>query len=119
VNNKCKYVPVFRAISIKLQCHDKCVNETNFICRSFTYVPDTMNGTGVSVCWLHSDDTISVGPRSLKPFPGAMYMERAPCLDRKFTAFQILSFVFHRGRCSYIITVKSVTAETRHLEISP
>ncbi|XP_023726058.1 uncharacterized protein LOC111874636 isoform X2 [Cryptotermes secundus] len=62
-------------------CHDKCVNETNFICRSLTYVPDTASGTGVSVCWLHSDDTTSVGPRSLKPFLGAMYMERAPCLD--------------------------------------
>lgn len=62
-------------------CHDKCVNETNFICRGLTYVPGPATGTGISVCWLHSDDTISVGPRALKPLPGAIYMERVPCLD--------------------------------------
>jgi hypothetical protein len=89
-----KCTPVLRVMYIKLQCHDKCVNETNFICRSLTYVPDTTNGTGVSVCYLHSDDTVSVGPRALKPFPGAMYMQRAPCLDCKLTAFQIYSPLF-------------------------
>jgi hypothetical protein len=99
-------------ISIKLQCHDKCVNETNFICRSLTYVPDTASGTGVSVCWLHSDDTISVGPRSLKPFLGAMYMERAPCLDCKLTVFQICSLCFSQRQ-------KSLTAWSCYLEIPP
>jgi guanine deaminase len=66
------------------------VNETRFICRGFTYVPGTSSQTGISVCWLHSDDSTSVGPRALKPLTGAIYMERVPCLDCKLNAF--LSF---------------------------
>ncbi|XP_021915438.1 uncharacterized protein LOC110827621 isoform X2 [Zootermopsis nevadensis] len=62
-------------------CHDKCVNETKFICRGLTYVPGTARQNGVSVCWLHGDDTVSVGPRALRPLAGAIYMERVPCLD--------------------------------------
>ena len=51
-------------------------------------MPGPATGTGISVCWLHSDDTISVGPRALKPLPGAIYMERVPCLDCKLTEFK-------------------------------
>lgn len=63
------------------ECHARCINESNFICRSFTYVPASFSGNGMSRCWLGSEDTISAGPRALKAFQGAIYMERAPCID--------------------------------------
>lgn len=61
-------------------CHDKCVNETNFICRALTFIPFSDTGEN-GVCYLHSDDTISLGPSALKPYSGATYLERAPCLN--------------------------------------
>ncbi|PSN45520.1 hypothetical protein C0J52_13172 [Blattella germanica] len=63
------------------ECHDKCVKENNFICRAATFVPSTYSSTGISECWLHSDDTISLGPQALQVVKGAIFMERAPCLD--------------------------------------
>ncbi|KAJ9601655.1 hypothetical protein L9F63_000188, partial [Diploptera punctata] len=63
------------------QCHDRCVNETNFICRSFTYVPASFSASGISACWLNSEDTLSSGPRALTFYQGAVYMERAPCIN--------------------------------------
>ncbi|KAJ4450316.1 hypothetical protein ANN_01736 [Periplaneta americana] len=62
------------------ECHDKCINETNFICRALTFLPFTTPDDN-GACYLHSDDTVSLGPGALKPYPGATYLERAPCLN--------------------------------------
>jgi len=70
-------------------------------------VRGTATETGISECWLHSDDTVSVGPRALKPLLGARYMERVPCLDCKLNEFQTCSLLFFIG----VQVVLKLTAE--------
>lgn len=72
--------------------------------------------TGISECWLHSDDTVSVGPRALKPIVGATYMERVPCLDCKLNEFQTCCILFFVG----VEIVLKLTAEVCYvLQILP
>ena len=48
-----------------------------FNCRSFTYFPAT------STCRLSGDDVVSAGQQSLVATAGAVFYQKAPCLDRQ------------------------------------
>lgn len=65
------------------QCQSRCDEESNFRCRGYSLRPPEP-GRGVAwVCILHGDDTVSASPSALLPLPGALYAERAACIDRK------------------------------------
>lgn len=62
-----------------LKCQAYCSHETKFYCQgvSFYFEHDLTN----SECLLHSEDIISMGPRSLKLREKSVYMRRVKCLD--------------------------------------
>lgn len=62
-----------------LQCQALCTHEAKFYCQgvSFHYV----NQLSLSECLLHSEDIVSLGPRSLKLRDNSVYMRRVKCLD--------------------------------------
>jgi len=64
-----------------LQCQAMCSHEAKFYCQgvSFYYV----NQLSLSECLLHSEDIVSLGPRSLKLRENSVYMRRVKCLDGK------------------------------------
>ncbi|XP_036346472.1 uncharacterized protein LOC118755754 [Rhagoletis pomonella] len=61
------------------ECQSLCSHETKFYCQgvSFYFERDLTN----SECLLHSEDIISMGPRSLKLREKSVYMRRVKCLD--------------------------------------
>ncbi|XP_073815455.1 uncharacterized protein [Musca autumnalis] len=61
------------------ECQSYCSHETRFYCQgvSFYFNGDLDN----SECLLHSEDIISMGPRSLKLRENSVYMRRVKCLD--------------------------------------
>ncbi|TMW51793.1 hypothetical protein DOY81_003131 [Sarcophaga bullata] len=61
------------------ECQTYCSQETRFYCQgvSFYYEDDLHT----SECLLHSEDIISMGPRSLKLRENSVYMRRVKCLD--------------------------------------
>lgn len=63
------------------QCQARCDAETNFRCRGFSLRPPEAGRGAAWLCVLHGDDTLSVGPSALYPLPGALYAERAACID--------------------------------------
>ncbi|KAK3919594.1 Cuticlin-1, partial [Frankliniella fusca] len=63
------------------QCQARCEAETNFRCRGFSLRPPVPGRGAAWTCVLHGDDTISAGPSALYPLPGALYAERAACID--------------------------------------
>ncbi|XP_055903284.1 uncharacterized protein LOC129939332 [Eupeodes corollae] len=61
------------------ECQARCSSETKFYCQGVSYFLDQL--TANSECYLHSEDIISIGPRSLKFKPMSVYMRRVKCLD--------------------------------------
>lgn len=61
------------------ECQASCSSETKFYCQGVSYFLDQL--TANSECYLHSEDIISMGPRSLKFKPMFVYMRRVKCLD--------------------------------------
>ncbi|KAL9900858.1 uncharacterized protein ACN427_007865 [Glossina fuscipes fuscipes] len=63
----------------QVECQSLCSRETKFYCQgvSFHYEDDIDR----SECLLHSEDIISLGPRSLKLRKNSVYMRRVKCLD--------------------------------------
>ncbi|XP_030369820.1 uncharacterized protein LOC115620630 [Scaptodrosophila lebanonensis] len=63
------------------ECQALCSHESKFYCQgiSFYYV----NQLTRSECLLHSEDIVSLGPRSLKLRDNSVYMRRVKCLDVK------------------------------------
>uniref|UniRef100_A0A1A9X2J2 Apple domain-containing protein n=1 Tax=Glossina brevipalpis TaxID=37001 RepID=A0A1A9X2J2_9MUSC len=63
----------------QVECQSLCSHETKFYCQgvSFHYEDDIDR----SECLLHSEDIISLGPRSLKLRKSSVYMRRVKCLD--------------------------------------
>ncbi|KAH8251861.1 hypothetical protein KR038_009828 [Drosophila bunnanda] len=61
------------------ECQALCTHEAKFYCHgvSFYYV----NQLSLSECLLHSEDIVSLGPRSLKLRDNSVYMRRVKCLD--------------------------------------
>ncbi|XP_067618989.1 uncharacterized protein [Eurosta solidaginis] len=61
------------------ECQQYCSHEAKFYCQgvSFHLEGDLAN----SECLLHSEDIISMGPRSLKQREKSIYMRRVKCLD--------------------------------------
>ncbi|XP_060650346.1 uncharacterized protein LOC132787362 [Drosophila nasuta] len=61
------------------ECQSLCTHESKFYCQgiSFYYVDQLTH----SECLLHSEDIISLGPRSLKLRENSVYMRRVKCLD--------------------------------------
>ncbi|KAH8417546.1 hypothetical protein KR222_001704, partial [Zaprionus bogoriensis] len=61
------------------ECQALCTHESKFYCQgvSFYYV----NQLTRSECLLHSEDIVSLGPRSLKLRENSVYMRRVKCLD--------------------------------------
>ncbi|RWS22945.1 uncharacterized protein B4U80_07016 [Leptotrombidium deliense] len=60
------------------QCQALCESTRAFVCLSFAFRPTT------SLCWLSSDDSISVGgTHNLELNPGLLYFERSSCLNLK------------------------------------
>ncbi|KAH8273192.1 hypothetical protein KR018_012323, partial [Drosophila ironensis] len=61
------------------ECQALCSHEAKFYCQgvSFYYV----NQVSLSECLLHSEDIVSLGPRSLKLRENSVYMRRVKCLD--------------------------------------
>ena len=74
-------------------CGEQCDQTSAFNCRSYSYFPST----GVSrekpfqsirakifqVCRLSGDDTVSASPAAVTERAGALYYQRAPCVDRE------------------------------------
>lgn len=61
------------------ECQASCSSETKFYCQGVSYFLDQL--TANSECDLHSEDIISMGPRSLKFKSMSVYMRRVKCLD--------------------------------------
>ncbi|KAH8310962.1 hypothetical protein KR044_003587, partial [Drosophila immigrans] len=61
------------------ECQSLCTHESKFYCQgiSFYYLDQLTH----SECLLHSEDIISLGPRSLKLRDNSVYMRRVKCLD--------------------------------------
>lgn len=65
------------------ECQERCDNEPRFKCNGVTYRGKLYSGTRESTdCALHSDDIISLGPRSMRrSTTGSVYMRRVRCLN--------------------------------------
>lgn len=75
------------------QCQMRCNAETNFRCRGFSLRPPEPGRGAAWICVLHGDDTISAGPSALYPLPGALYAERAACIDLRVSCSRRLMTV--------------------------
>lgn len=62
------------------ECQARCDTETRFKCIGLTYSGKVSPGSS-SVCTLHSDDIISLGPRAVRATTGSVYMRRVRCLN--------------------------------------
>merc|ERR1719331_3417939 len=56
-------------------CGEQCDQTSAFNCRSYSYFPST------GVCRLSGDDTVSASPSAVTERAGALYYQRAPCVD--------------------------------------
>jgi len=56
-------------------CGEQCDQTSAFNCRSYSYFPST------GVCRLSGDDTVSASPAAVTERAGALYYQRAPCVD--------------------------------------
>lgn len=63
------------------ECQSYCSHETRFYCQGVSFHFD--GDLDRSQCLLHSEDIISMGPRSLKLRENSVYMRRVKCLDGK------------------------------------
>ncbi|ALC47030.1 CG17111 [Drosophila busckii] len=61
------------------ECQATCTRETKFYCQGVSYY--YLNQLSPSECQLHSEDIVSLGPRSLKLRENSVYMRRVKCLD--------------------------------------
>ncbi|XP_075147853.1 uncharacterized protein LOC142221881 [Haematobia irritans] len=61
------------------ECQSYCSHETRFYCQGVSFYFD--GDLERSQCLLHSEDIISMGPRSLKQRENSVYMRRVKCLD--------------------------------------
>ena len=61
------------------QCEAQCDQTVAFNCRSFTYFPSSGS------CRLSSDDVTSAGPGALTVREGAMFYQRAACVEREYS----------------------------------
>uniref|UniRef100_A0A1I8NAG5 ZP domain-containing protein n=1 Tax=Musca domestica TaxID=7370 RepID=A0A1I8NAG5_MUSDO len=61
------------------ECQSYCSHETRFYCQGVSFYFD--GDLDKSECLLHSEDIISMGPRSLKLRMNSVYMRRVKCLD--------------------------------------
>lgn len=74
-----KRADLLRPAASEANCEQLCRTTKAFVCRSFTYEPQSKK------CWLNSDDSISAGgPNSLVPTPARLYFERTDCANCKF-----------------------------------
>lgn len=62
-----------------LQCQALCTHESRFHCQGISFY--YLNQLTRSECLLHSEDIVSLGPRSLKLRDNSVYMRRVKCLD--------------------------------------
>ena len=60
------------------ECEAQCDQTVAFNCRSFTFFPSSGS------CRLSSDDTSSAGPGALVARQGAMFYQRAACVEREY-----------------------------------
>lgn len=63
------------------ECQSYCSHESRFYCQGVSFHFE--NNLEKSECLLHSEDIISMGPRSLKLRENSVYMRRVKCLDGK------------------------------------
>lgn len=60
------------------ECEEQCNSYEGFNCRGFTVLSENTTN-----CILHSEDTKLRGPRVLRSHQGALYYEKARCLNSK------------------------------------
>jgi len=70
------------------QCQSLCTHESKFYCQGISFY--YMNQLTQSECLLHSEDIISLGPRSLKLRENSIYMRRVKCLDGELVKAKFL-----------------------------
>ncbi|EDV95054.1 GH23882 [Drosophila grimshawi] len=63
------------------ECQALCTRESKFYCQGISFY--YLNQLTRSECLLHSEDIVSLGPRSLKLRDNSIYMRRVKCLDVK------------------------------------
>ncbi|XP_030563683.1 uncharacterized protein LOC115764648 [Drosophila novamexicana] len=61
------------------ECQALCTHESKFHCQGISFY--YLNQLTRSECLLHSEDIVSLGPRSLKLRDNSVYMRRVKCLD--------------------------------------
>ncbi|XP_065173640.1 uncharacterized protein [Atheta coriaria] len=66
-----------------VQCQRECEQYTAFRCRGYSLIPSFKASMSHQqyMCLVHSENSKVHGPKSLREHPGAMYYERAPCLN--------------------------------------
>ena len=85
-------------------CGEQCDQTSAFNCRSYSYFPSTGVSEGKNqikmpeddpktlslfqVCRLSGDDTVSASPSAVTERAGALYYQRAPCVDREFSTLE-------------------------------
>ena len=78
-------------------CGEQCDQTSAFNCRSYSYFPSTgvrqkiykkkSENLNLQVCRLSGDDTVSASPTAVTERAGALYYQRAPCVDRELSTF--------------------------------
>lgn len=69
---------LLRPAASETNCEHLCRATKAFVCRSFTYEPQSKK------CWLNSDDSVSAGSiNALVATPDRLYFERTDCANRK------------------------------------
>jgi hypothetical protein len=70
---------LLRPASTEANCEQLCRATKAFVCRSFTFEPQSKK------CWLNSDDSVSIGgSNALVPTPARLYFERTDCANRTY-----------------------------------
>ncbi|XP_057669969.1 uncharacterized protein LOC130902128 [Diorhabda carinulata] len=78
----------------KEECQKMCDIFEPFNCRSFTII----NG---NLCYLHSEDTKIYGPNSLQDLAGAIYYEKANCLNISVTCSETYMTINYKPEINF------------------
>ncbi|XP_055618256.1 uncharacterized protein LOC129763327 isoform X2 [Toxorhynchites rutilus septentrionalis] len=62
-------------------CAERCLNEELFTCLGYTYRNSSNNHREPPICFLHSDDLITLGPKAVRVTFNSVYSRRLLCLN--------------------------------------
>ena len=79
-NSRLIYADIEYRNVTKSECQERCSLEKRFFCQGVSYY-DPRHNLANAKCLIHSEDVISLGPRSLLYENNFIYLRRTKCLN--------------------------------------